>query len=221
MIDLTDFTLLSKPRTDEIGRGVGMHIANRLNFKKRYDLNTNYDNCPYESLFVEVEIKKIQSSLELCVNILTVAGIVDIHFNDVLRTILNERKTFMLMEDMNFDLLNTDTNHQTTDFVHNMFANMITHQTATLIDDIITDIHEYSIKSGILYNDISDHLPIFNLYKIGIEMQIEVYQNKYKLVFKRANNSNNITKLNTKLQNANWKKAYNVPNPNTSYDTFL
>ena len=189
-----------------------MHIANRLNFKKRYDLNTNSDNCPYESLFVEVEIKKIHSSLELCVNLLTVAGIVNIHFKDVLRTISNERKTFLLMEDMNFDLLNTDTNHQTTDFVHNMFANMITHQTATLIDNIITDIHEYSIKFGILYNDISDHLPIFNLYKIGIEIKIE-YTKKYKLVFKRANNSNNSTKLITKLQNANWEKAYNVPNP--------
>ena len=75
------------------------------------------------------------------------------------------------MADFNIDLLRSDTNHQTTYFIHNMFANAfyptiskptrVTKQRATLIDNIITNIHEYSIKSGILYNDISDHFPIF------------------------------------------------------------
>ena len=43
----------------------------------------------------------------------------------------------------------------------------ITHYSATLIDNIITNIHEYPIKSGILYNEISDKFPIFNIYKLG------------------------------------------------------
>ena len=38
--DVTDYTLLSRPRTDKRGGGVGMFIANRLNFKKR--LKKNY-----------------------------------------------------------------------------------------------------------------------------------------------------------------------------------
>ena len=33
--DVTHYTLLSRPRTDKRGGGVGMFIANRLNFKKK------------------------------------------------------------------------------------------------------------------------------------------------------------------------------------------
>ena len=91
------------------------------------------------------------------------------------------------MADFNIDLLRSDTNLQTTDFIHNMFANAfyptiskptrVTKQTATLIDNIITNIHEYSIKSGILYNDISDHFPIFTFYELGVKRE-----NEYKIV---------------------------------------
>ena len=76
-------------------------------------------------------------------------------------------------------LTNSQTSHhQTADFIHNMFRphmfcptiskpTRITNYSATLIDNIITNIHEYPIKSGILYNHIADHFPIFNIYKLG------------------------------------------------------
>ena len=92
----------------------------------------------------------------------------------------------------------------------------IAQQSATLIDNIITNIHEYPIKSGILYDDISDHFPIFNFYNIGL-----TYYPKNKYIFKRANNANNIAKLNAKLKNANCEEVYNDTNPNSSYDTFI
>ena len=73
------------------------------------------------------------------------------------------------------------------------------------------------IISGILYNDISDHFPIFNIYKLG-------WQNtkKYKSIFKRNTNLKNMTKLNTELNNANWGRVYNELYPNcTSYEIFI
>ena len=146
-----------------------MYIANRLKFKERNDINTNSENCLYESLFVEVGV--IYKPPDTCINTF------NIQFNDLLRRILNERKKCILMADFNINLLKSDTNHQTTDFIHNIFANAfyptiskptrVTQQTATLIDNIITNIHEYSIQSGILYNDISDHFPIFTFYELG------------------------------------------------------
>ena len=97
--------------------------------------------------------------------------------SQLLRKISQERKKCIIMADFNIDLLTTDTNHQTADFIHNMFTHMfcptiskptrVTNYSATLIDNIITNIHEYPIKSGILYNEISDHFPIFNIYKLG------------------------------------------------------
>ena len=56
--NMTYYTFLSRPRMEKRGRGVGMYIANILKFKERNDLNTNSENCLYESLFVEVETKK-------------------------------------------------------------------------------------------------------------------------------------------------------------------
>ena len=130
------------------------------------------------------------------------------------------------MADFNIDLLRSDTNLQTTDFIHNMFANAfyptiskpprVTKQTATLIDNIITNIHEYSIKSGILYNDISDHFPIFTFYELGVKRE-----NEYTIVYKRMASSASISKLKTQLQTSNWEEVYKDQNPCTSYDTFL
>ena len=150
----------------------------------------------------------------------------NVHVNDLFRTISQERKKCIIMADFNIDLLTTDTNHQTADFIHNMFTHMfcptiskptrITNYSSTLIDNIITNIHEYPIKSGILYNDISDHFPVFNIYKLD-------WQNtkKYKSIFKRNTNLKNMTKLNTELKNANWARVYNELNPNTSYEIFI
>ena len=75
----------------------------------------------------------------------------------------------------------------------------VTKQTATLVDNIITNIHEYSIKSGILYNDISNHFPIFNFYELDVKRE-----NEYKFVYKCMTNSASINKLKTQLQISNW-----------------
>ena len=117
------------------------------------------------------------------------------------------------MADFNIDLLKIDTHGQTTDFIHAMFASAfypsisrparVTRQTATLIDNIITNIHEYPVTSGILYNEISDHFPVFNFYSMERSKR-----EKYTTVYRRKASSDNIKKLNIKLQNLNWEEVY-------------
>ena len=130
------------------------------------------------------------------------------------------------MADFNIDLLKIDTNGQTTDFIHGMFASTfyptisrptrVTQQTATLIDNIITNMHEYPVTSGILYNDISDHFPVFNFYSMERSKR-----EKYTTVYRRKASSENIKKLNIKIQNLNWDEVYTDSDPCTAYDTFL
>ena len=43
----------------------------------------------------------------------------------------------------------------------------ITNITSTLIDNIYTNYNYVPISNGLLYNDISDHLPIFCIYKLN------------------------------------------------------
>ena len=130
------------------------------------------------------------------------------------------------MAAFNIDLLKIDTNGQTTDFIHGMFANAfyptisrptrVTQQTATLIYNIITNMQEYPVTSGILFNDISDHFPVFNFYSMERNKR-----EKYTTVYRRKASPENINKLNIKIQNFNWDEVYTDNDPCTAYDTFL
>ena len=61
------------------------------------------------------------------------------------------------MAAFNIDLFKIDTNGQTTDFINGMFASAfyptissptrVTQQTATIIDNIIANMHEYPVTS--------------------------------------------------------------------------
>ena len=87
------------------------------------------------------------------------------HFSDVLGIISKERKQCILMGDFNLDLIKVDNSNQTKDFVHSLYTNAfyptiskptrVTEHSGTLLDNIITNITGYCIKSGVLYNDIS------------------------------------------------------------------
>ena len=96
--NIPDYILLSNPRTNKRGGGVGMYVSNSLRFKKRNDLSINSDNYSFESIFIEIEINNV------CVIIGTIyrppdtnINIFNVHFNDLLRTISNERKKCILM----------------------------------------------------------------------------------------------------------------------------
>ena len=74
VFNMTGYTLLSKPRTNKRGVGVGMFVSSGLHFKLRDDLHINSASCAFESLFIEVKIKKmILLLLELSISHLTQA----------------------------------------------------------------------------------------------------------------------------------------------------
>ena len=84
-------------------------------------------------------------------------------------------------------------------------ATRVTDKTETLIDNIFTNNLEKINDSinGIVFSDISDHLPIINLFNTDIFVKNK-NTNEYTVTYKREHNENNI--------NAYPKKAF---------DTFL
>ena len=67
------------------------------------------------------------------------------------------------------------------------------------------------MKSGVLYNDISDHFPVFNLLQIDYKIT-----KKYEYIFKRMNTAKNIEKLNIELKNAKWDDVFIDENPDSA-----
>ena len=133
-----------------------MGQSSGLYYKLRDYLHIHSLSCGSESLFTEVKIQKnaiIVGTIYTPPDTSTVYF--NMHFNNLLRTISQEIKQFIVMTDCNIDLLTTDTNLQAADFIHNMFTHnimfcptfskptRITHYSATLIDNSMTNIHEY------------------------------------------------------------------------------
>ena len=95
-------------------------------------------------------------------------------------------KTIFVCGDFNIDLLKFDNHSNTKRFLDTMYSLglyplidkpiRITDISATLIDNIFTNELRHHLTSGILINDISDHLPIFAIceYKINRNVKKEV-----------------------------------------------
>ena len=98
------------------------------------------------------------------------------HVSDIMGILSKERKQCILMGDFNLDFIKVDIHNQTKYFVHRLYTNAfhptiskptrVTEHSATLLDNIITNITGYCMKSGVLHNDISDNFPVFNVLQI-------------------------------------------------------
>ena len=95
----------------------------------------------------------------------------------------------------------------------------ITIDTATLIDNIFTNEIDSEISSGLLINDISDHLPVFAIFHNFFKNTNDPKQNT--LDFKRIKTQETIAALNADLSTQDWKTVYVNKDPNKAYEAFL
>ena len=157
-IQLPGYSFVNNNRNTKTGGGVGMFISSVINFHVRNDLNLQRDGV-LESIFFQTSLRKNEKII-----LGTIYRPPNSNFNEFeadLKTILHkvdrENKTCILMGDFNIDLsphfyplINRPTR--------------ITANSATLIDNIfINNIHLDCVR-GILISDLSDHLPVFQIF---------------------------------------------------------
>ena len=197
-------------------------------FKPRLDLEqlTPEDIC--ESVFAELTQT---NSKNIIVGCLYKPPDIDVNtFNDHIQVIVNklsfENKLCYLMGDFNINLLNTDSHNPTNEFTNLLFENSlypviskptrITHHSATLIDNIFTNNLDHDMISGIIYSDLSDHLPIFQTSNLKIENSPQ--STSYKV---RKITSNNIEIFRAKLTDTDWSVLDDSnTSPDQSYNYF-
>ena len=100
--------------------------------------------------------------------------------NEILETVDRENRLCYLMGEFNIDLFKSDSCDYGNSFTEQLFtssffpfitrATRITHHTATLIDNIFTNNLEQRDDglNGIIFSDISDHLPIVHVFYTNI-----------------------------------------------------
>ena len=165
-----DYDLESVERSHKKGGGVGILISKHLNYKRHYSLEIN-QKC-LESCVVELKPEKGKPILLAALYRPPNSDIQEFMkvFNHFLNKLSSLNKEYILGMDHNFDFLKYGKHDPTQHLLetildHNLFPTItlptrITKTTATLIDNIFVSKQLFkNYTSGVLINDISDHLP--------------------------------------------------------------
>ena len=222
--DIPGFNFIHNHRVDRVGGGVGLYLADHLNFKQRADFS---DGCA-ESLFVEINRTKEKN---------IVIGVIyrppDWKLRDfiseldqLVNVISRENKSVFLLGDYNLDMMKQSTHQATGEFLDVMFSRMffplitrptrITSHKASLIDNIFTNEPLNQPISGLFVYDISDHLPIFAIMPGYVQTS---YNNKY-FTF-RDKNPENLARFKSEIETVNWAGLPDFNNPSRAYGAFL
>ena len=97
----------------------------------------------------------------------------------------------------------------------------ITHHTATLIDNIFTNDMETieSSTNGILFCDISDHLPVFHIREF--KDQQHKTKPEMEIINKRIINDSNVKSFGNTIKTTSWEDVISNSNTAESYNEFF
>ena len=215
--ELPNYNFVGKSRTSRGGGGVGLYLNNCINYKLRPELCRM---CEYlECVFVEIDQSDKQNII--VGSIYRPPNTDSVLFNGEITSILQcidgESKLICVAGDFNLDLIKYGNHTATSDFLsimlsHSLFPTVnkptrVTGQTATLIDNIFVNCFKNSVKSAIIYSDISDHFPIaIQIEKSVRKVNLNV---NYK---KRIFDSFSIKQFRDELQTMPWDEVYNCVN---------
>ena len=228
--NINDFPLpcyhnIGKVRKNKHGGGVGLYVNCSYQFRERDDLAVNIDDV-IESQFIELTSKPKNtligiiyrppnSRIEQFIECLA----------EMLQKLDLQNKKCYLMGDFNLDLLKLDENQYIKDFINQMFSSTfypliskptrITNSSATLIDNIFVNNLDECHKCGILFTDLSDHLPVFQ-----ITSSIKKVNDTHCEIKHRVMNKKTIHRLRQDLEIEDWSDIYDKTDPQEAYNNF-
>ena len=225
LFNIENYKLIRADRSYGRGGGVALYIHDSLTFKERPDLSV--DGSEY--IFIEIINKQAKNIL---VGVMyrpphsNIDMFVD-RLEESLSLISRENKIIYLMGDYNINLLPHALNNiglrlLTTLSSYSLHphinkATRITSITETLIDNIFSNIFNENSQNGILYSDISDHLPIF---VISPTIQLLKHESM-KYIYIRKETDANIQSFRADLLSESWVDVFNLVVANDAYDIFL
>lgn len=224
-------TIITRVRElhDDYRGGVALFIKDSLDFKIRDDLSVFIPHV-FESLFIEVESESGKPTIVGVIYRPNTAPRSDIDIFtttllDLMDKVNNEKKTGVIMGDMNIDLLKFDIHDGTNAYLDNIFSRgflplilkptRICASTASLIDHMFTNNIIETSFSGIIITDVADHFGTFYITKNKKTVR------KYTEQHIRSFSEKNINSFKTILKNTDFSQISNILCPNEAYNIFI
>lgn len=224
--NLQGYECCQQPRINKKGGGVALYIHNHLDFKILNKMTTVIDDA-LECLSIELIFEKSKNVVVSCIYRQPGTPIdVCIDTLNAFFSPICKRKNIYICGDFNINLLNSETHKGTRDFIDFLYSlgvyplinkpTRIAFGSATLIDNIFTNNLQNNHFSGLLINDISDHLPIFTVQLSSLERKSFT-----KYITYRNTDDEAIRAFRSALDKENWANLLNNDDVNICYDNFL
>lgn len=163
-------------RSDKRGGGVALYIHNSIKYSK-VDKMCIAINDALECISVELKFENRRNIIVSCLYRQQGSSI-DTLTDTIEQCFRYKRSDVYLCGDLNINLLNYQNQGSTRDFLDALFSlglfplidrpTRITRHTASLIDNIFSNVLHSDLECGILINDVSDHLAVFSISKSNI-----------------------------------------------------
>ena len=224
LFNLDGYTFINSDRIQSRGGGVGLLVSEMYDIKFRTDLF--FSSVNYESLFIEIVQQKQKNLLVGIIYRKLQSNLREFteEFDKCLEKMNRENKRIYIMGHFNVNIIR-HTNNAVSNFLSVIYANYllplidkptrITSTTSSLIDNIFTNHLDFDVSSGLFYNDISDHFPIFQITKQKLNIQCN------PLLYSRIINGETIDSFKMLLCNVNWTRIIFCSNTDEAYNSFL
>ena len=225
---LPGYDLISVPRQDRGGGGVGLYIGNSFSYNAKLD--AIYGSPTYETVIVDV-IKEGWPVITLISMYRPENDIISFHlaFDNLMNMLMCNNNLILIGCDLNIDLLRVHDHTLVNDFFNILISNhlyptitrptRITESSATLIDNIFVRYSNvnHHILSSIVFHDLSDHLPVFVLLQFN-----SIYTENIVICKKRFFTVANTIRFSQLIHNVDWSfVSPSVLCPNILYNSFL
>ena len=228
MCDIENYVLINAPRPDRRSGGSALYIHNSVSYRIREDLKLT-DNNHSESVFIEI-LNSVNKNI-IVGNVYrahrTDLNLFLIDLENCLSKISHENKQCFISGDFNLDLLKHDTNNLIDNYLNIFYNNnmrplidrptRITPTSATLIDNIFTNVLTHHITSGIFVTSLTDHYPIFQITNSN---PIK-HNNHGHRISSRLFNQNRIHNFYNHLSLVDWNFVTNINSCESAYDAFI
>lgn len=212
--DLNGYEMYIQNRKSKNGGGVALYVDKNLRSKLIPNMTTTLEGV-MEGLTIEIIMENRRNILVSC--LYRAPGSDIENFKNCVEKMFTKsvQKDIFICGDFNIDLMKSKQHKPIEDFLDMMYSltlfpkitrpTRITTHCATLIDNIFTNNIELNMVSGILVNDISDHLPVFVYFQVNNGINESKYQRKPgKVIYKRLRTEDTITALRTDLMSQDW-----------------